>query len=149
MKVLFTTTGSPLSRAIRALDGEPVSHTALLYDDNIVIHSNLLGVRVIFLEEFLRTESIIYSVEIPDNYPKLLILIAKYDRAWYDIPGLLYLGWRYLLFKYFQKPLPTANLGAHTGLFMCTELVTQYLDGRENSLVTPYKLYLQLSEGVN
>jgi len=136
MKVLFTSSNSPLSRLIRKITGEQVSHCALrVYD--CVIHSNLLGVHMEPFESF--NSSIIESVELPDNLEKVINLLAKYDGNFYDFGALFYLGLR-SLFPF----LPKANLWQTTGMFLCTEWITEVVDGKENSMITPHQLYLKL-----
>jgi hypothetical protein len=59
----------------------------------------------------------------------------------YDFTGLLYMGLRYLL-----PFLPRHNLWAISGSFLCTELITEVIDGEEDPDITPYNLYLSLKE---
>jgi hypothetical protein len=83
--------------------------------------------------------SIIESVELPDNLEKVINLLAKYDGNFYDFGALFYLGLR-SLFPF----LPKANLWQTTGMFLCTEWITEVVDGKENSMITPHQLYLKL-----
>lgn len=135
MQILFTKSDYILSKVIRYLTGEPISHCAILYK-NWIVQSNLLGVRAIALDEFEKHSEIIYKVEVESDAEHLLYLLAGYGRARYDLGGLLYLGLR-AIFPF----LPKANLWQSTGMFLCTELVTQFISGSEQSDLTPMQLY--------
>jgi len=139
MDILFTTTQSPLSKAIRGLTEEPVSHCAL-YQDGWVLHSDLLGVRVEPFSVFTKRNTILHVLQAPDAR-ELLSLAEKYAGKKYDYLGLLYLGARYII-----RWLPKANLWQTTGMFLCTELVTSAIHSEEDSMITPYKLYLKLKK---
>lgn len=136
MRILFTKSKSLLSYLICAVTKEPVSHCALEIH-GWVIHSNLYGVHAEPLEDF-RGE-IVYSVEVPYKEEALISGMAKYQGRMYDVGALLYLGLKYLL-----PFLPKKNLWQSSSMFLCTEWVTQVLDGRADSMVTPYKLYERL-----
>jgi hypothetical protein len=139
MRILFTRSNSLLSRLIRKVTGEPVSHCALECS-GWVIHSNLRGLHVELPQTFLRKSEIVYSVEIPYDMGLVMHALSKYEGKGYDIGALLYLGLRSLL-----PFLPKKNLWQSTGLFLCTEWVTQVLSGREDHMITPYGLYKRLS----
>lgn len=59
----------------------------------------------------------------------------------YDFGALFYLALR-VLFPW----LPKKNLWQTSGMFLCTEWVTEVLEGEEDSMITPYKLFLRLKE---
>lgn len=139
MEILFTRNSMPLSRLIRYVTGEPVSHCALLWDGLVVTHMTLEGFRVTAYGSFADGQEIIYRVPVEQT---MLTgdFFKKYGRARYDYGALLYLGLRAVL-----PFLPKANLWQTTGMFLCTEFVTQSLYGEEDSLITPYKLYERIS----
>lgn len=141
MRILFTHGNNPVSWLICKVTGEPVSHCAI-EEANCVIQSNFLGLGALSLEEFEKKSSILYSVEIPEDCTKLLRLFVTDQKAKYDFGAMLYLGLR-CLFPW----LPKANLWQTTGMYMCTEWVTEYINDSEDSMITPYKLYLRLSKG--
>lgn len=141
MQVLFTRSNSILSRVIRRVTGEPVSHCAISCGGWIV-HANLLGVHVELPQTFTTHSQIVYSVDVPYDQDKLMATLAKYDQRPYDFGALLYLGIRFVL-----PWLPAKNLWQTTGMFLCTEWVTEFLFGGEDHTITPYKLYLRLSKG--
>jgi hypothetical protein len=146
MKILFTASSSILSKLIRSVTKEPVSHCAIQIDDSI-IQANLEGVTIEPLSSFMAgsllapTPTIVYQIDLPDNPKKVIQFLASYDRSWYDYLGLIYAGLQLLL------PLPKKNLGHITGSFLCTEVVTEIVEGQPVTELTPYQLYLQLSAG--
>lgn len=139
MRVLFTTSDRPLSRLIRRVTGEPVSHCALLFGP-WVAHSSLKGVQITSLERFLADGNrVIEGLDLGHSDAEAIHLITKQEGKPYDFGALLYLGLRALL-----PFLPKANLWNSTGMFLCTELVETALGGPVNPMLTPHQLYLQL-----
>ncbi len=135
MDIIFTRGSSILSKLIRSLTGEPVSHCAIA-EAGVVIHMNLYGMQTETEEQFETHAEIVYRVSVPEDCTRLLNLYVQYRKSMYDFGGLLYLGLRYLLPR-----LPKANLWQTTGMFLCTEWITEFLTGEEDHEITPYKLY--------
>lgn len=127
-----------MSRIIRRVTKEPVSHCAI-HDSTYIVHSNLLGVNVSKPEDF--HSEIVFSVEIEYDSEKLAASVEKHRGQLYDFGALLYLGLRCIF-----KSLPKKNLWQCSGMFLCTEWVTQVLENREVSDITPYQLYVLLSK---
>ena len=143
MKIVFTANGSPLSRAIRGITGEPVSHVIIVQDDT-VFQSNLFGVGMETLAKFTSGGSaLVYSLDFPDDYPRLIQSMGRLNRSTYDFLALVYVGLALILKHYLKIPLPKRNPWSISGAYMCTEFVTATL-GAEDTMVTPYQLYLQL-----
>jgi hypothetical protein len=145
MKVLFTRSNNPLSRLICAITGEPLSHVALLPMPECVIHSTLTGVDFTTYARFEAAHSYIVDVEIDADYYDILPTIMDASKASYDYKALLFCGVMLLLRRWFPKWVPKQNLWQTTGMYMCTELVTDAL-GEIDSMITPYQLYLKLSK---
>lgn len=143
MQVVFTVGKSLLSRAIQHVLDEPVSHVAIISGD-AVVHSNLLGVHVTDLARFHKHATVLFRVNVPENHQKLLSALAKADRSMYDFGALLFLALAFLARRYLHIPLPKMNLWQATGMYLCTELVTEVIDGEANSLITPYGLFKRL-----
>jgi hypothetical protein len=120
---------------------EPVSHCALEIG-GYVIHSDFLGVRAEESSVFRGRVEVVHEVSVPDNYPLVLSKFsgARVRKAGYDLGAFVYLGLRLLL----PKLVPKKNLWQSSGMYLCTEWVTHVLDGKADSLITPYKLYLRL-----
>lgn len=144
--ILFTASDSILSRAIRDVTGEPVSHCAIRAS-GFVIHFNLLGLRVESWEEFCGHSLVLFEVPVQDNWPALIAMIDHGFHAWYDFPGLLFDGMVMWARSHLPKwaPLPDSNLWQMSGMYLCTEFVTEFLNGKPDSSVTPYQLYQALS----
>ena len=141
MQILFTRSNTILSKTICAITKEPVSHCALKVGP-FVIHSNLLGVRIVPYNVFASSHEIVYNInKIELNESIKTVLKECYGKP-YDIGALIYLGLRFL----FPQLMPKQNLWQTTGMFLCTEFITKMIDMKEDSLITPYKLYLKLTE---
>ena len=149
MKILFTRGQSLLSKAIRSATKEPVSHCALQFsfgELDLVIHSNLLGVQMELVETFLRTCEVVYAIENSEESlkSKMLALLEIREHKLYDFGALLFVGMRLWLRAKLKIPLPKANLWQSSGMFMCTEWVSEFVNGEVDSMITPYGLYLKL-----
>lgn len=147
MQIVFTVGKSLLSRAIQHVLDEPVSHVAIICG-NAVIHSNLLGVHVTDIAKFHKHAAVILRYNTPDEPQKILDALARTDRSMYDFGALLFLGLAFLARRYLHIPLPKMNLWQATGMYLCTELVTEVTDGEADSLVTPYGLFKRLVRGL-
>lgn len=138
MQILFTRSNSLLSRIIRGVTGEQVSHCAL-QAGGFVVHCNLLGLHIEEARSFKQKSTVVYTIGIVDDYTRLFLLFATYRHSQYDFGALFYLGLRYLC-----PWLPKVNLWQTTGMFLCTEWISKYLRGEEYSMLTPSQLYTEL-----
>jgi hypothetical protein len=145
VRILFTTTDKFASRAIRYLTGEDCSHVAIQVG-SIVIESSFTGVRLRTFSDFAAHNKIVHTVVTLASWKVVLRRYVAYQYRSYDFLGLIHLGLRYLCKKYFMLELPKVNLWAVSGMFTCTEFVTQLLDGHEDSLITPKQLYLRITK---
>lgn len=146
MKVLFTR--SPLigSRFIRWGLDEPVSHVAL-EAGGIVLHSTWGDVDLDSVEYFLESREIVYEIDVPDyGLADLADMADSYEGSGYDFKGLICFGWFAFLRKFFNRPMPARNYCNTPRRFLCTEVATLLLYGKEDGIVTPYELYQQLRE---
>lgn len=137
----FTKSNKIGSRIIRKVTGEDVSH-CVLEKNGIVLHSTFTGVEIVPLRVFKEENTILYTISGTKTDVKFAEVIDKYWGAKYDFFALLGLGIRLL----WPRLMPKRNLWQVSGMFLCTEFVTSVLGGRENSEITPYKLYLRLKE---
>lgn len=143
--ILFTRGRSPISGLIQRLTRESVSHCAIGVGD-WVLHATFTGVQWARRAEFEAHSVVVRAVEVPDNWARLIQAAAEHaNRTRYDFRGLAYLGLRYTLRELFGWRLPKRNLWQTTGMFMCTEWVSGYLTGSEDSLITPGGLYTRLT----
>ena len=147
IELLFTTTDKPISRMIRYMTREPVSHVAIRIA-NLVIHSSVTGPELRTYQYFAYHYKIVHKVTISNRWTPYDItdLFTKYDRKLYDYWALAYLGLRYAALRFIGLKLPKANLWAVSGMYTCTEFVTKIVFGKEDSLITPYKLYLKVRD---
>lgn len=145
IEIGFTRSDYKFSQLIRDITREPVSHCIIIVDDLWVIHSNFSGVHAEYIGSFLEHSEILYRVEIPGKTELDVIhFLDKYRDAHYDYGGMLFLGLSLYLRRQLPWLIPKRNLWQCTGMFLCTELITQFLDQKENSLITPLQLYAKL-----
>jgi len=149
MTIQFSKGSSLLSKAICWAFQEPVSHVSILIGKNLVFQSNLMGVSIDWLSNFLSTHTVKFEYHI--KTPKDIdALIDQFAGRPYDTYGALYLLFRGVLRKYLGVPLPKRNPFHHKGWMDCVELYSVL--GLANpgiddlSVVTPYQLYLRLKE---
>lgn len=148
MEVIFTRNNTPISKLIKAVTREDVSHCGILID-GYVFHSNFLGLQMEPLSKFKRHSRIIYRVQVtpvPDMMEKLHSLYTCRNFVLYDFGAILFLATALSLRNYLRIPLPKSNLWASTGMYLCTELVTDIIYDREDAMLTPYKLYKKLKK---
>lgn len=143
MKILFTRNNSILSRLIRSVTGEPVSHCAIQMD-YVVIHSNLLGVHLEFADNFREHSEVIYELENTEADWEKFNKFHKYEFSFYDLGALFFLGISFALRNWFDLPLPKSNLWQASGLYLCTEFIQKSNDLENDAMITPYKEYLRL-----
>lgn len=147
MKILWTRSKLPLSKLICNVTQEPVSHCAISYH-GIVIHADFLGVRLSEEAIFRSSHEVVFEKEVEgeDNEKKILELLNKYQGHFYDFGALLFLGFSLLLRHYCKIPLPKSNLWQSSGMFICTEWVSKFVESKADSMITPYGLYLKLQD---
>lgn len=136
INILFTTSETPGSQLIRAVTKEPVSHCAIQVG-NYVMSAEPAGVGVMPYSLFRAHHKIKFIVPAITEQSNLDKNFGKP----YDYLGLLYLGFRYLLPSVFPKK----NLWQMSGMFMCTETITDLLFEKPDDMITPYQLYLKLT----
>lgn len=147
MEIIFTKNNSIVSKLIRATTREDISHCGVLLD-GYVLHSNFLGLQCEKLSFFKKHSTVVYRVPISFPSPDILDKIAKLHLAprpfFYDFGAMLFLFISLMLRNYLRIPLPKSNLWASTGMYLCTELITDIIHDREDAMLTPYKLYLSI-----
>lgn len=144
----------PLSRLIRWAYKEPVSHFAICFDEKVVMHSNLKGVHIEWLETFKKHSEIVLQIKIKDSdlllEERVYQLAIKHDQRSYDIKALAYMCYRVGLNLSFGIPIPKRNKWGDSNSDLCTELadclfpIADLPSGLDT--ITPYQLYCYLSE---
>lgn len=142
MQLVFTTSDTFVGKAICYLTGEEMTHVAI-YHNKMFLHSALDGVRIDNRKEFTSQRKILATVDV-DSSRTLEEIHEEYGHYRYDYKALLWLGARYFAKKHLKLPFPKVNLWNITGMFTCTEFVTQALDGQADSLITPEQLYRRI-----
>lgn len=139
MRALFTRNSSPVSKLIRFLTGEQVSHCAV-ESSGIIYHSNFYGVHMETSRHFRAVNEVVYETEVSGSDALLITKFDAYEFTGYDFSGLAYLGLR-SVFRF----LPKANLWQQSGMFLCTEWVEEVTGQEHDASLTPYQLYQLLS----
>jgi hypothetical protein len=110
-----------------------------------VMHSNWKGVHVETIREFSKSNRIVHKVVISNENAQLDVQMMQSGGSPYDIGALLFDGIVLLCRRVLHmRKWPKINLWNSSGMFLCTELVTDFLYGTPDPLITPYKLYLKL-----
>lgn len=146
MSIEIATTRSNLimSRVIRAVTGEKASHCVLIIDDLWVVHSNFYGVHAEYIGDFLDVNELVDRVSYPASPERVMDTLSKYKRSGYDYGAMIYLGLALAARRLFPRFVPKQNLWQTTGMFMCTEFISQSVFGQEDSLLTPDRLMERL-----
>lgn len=141
--LLFTTSKYPTSWLIRKITKDDCSHCAILdMRKQTVIHSDFAGVREVKYDKFTKTSKVVHSVVLhTDDIKETKKRMLTYAGKPYDFGALFYLGLRYL-FPWF---VPKQNLWETSGMFLCTEFVTEVLYEEADSEITPHQLYLYVT----
>ena len=92
------------------------------------MHSDLLGQEIEWMPWFLQTHTVVstlvpkekMSLEQEEAYYQSALLKSP-KRPGYDFKAFLYFGWRILLHKFFNKPMPTKNAWNDDQEYLCTE----------------------------
>jgi len=149
MEIIFTKQGGIISKLIRKITGEPVSHVAFIYMGN-VYHSNHKGATICTLKKFLQDSEIVHRLKLPKKYDLCFhYRFARLEDSTYDLPAALYAGWRILLNKYLGVGFPDANKFNFKNAYMCTELAQKVLQIDVDSFITPYALYLKIKDMID
>lgn len=149
MLLIWTRNKSPLSRLIRWGLREPVSHFAIVFDESLVFHSNLLGVHLEWFNTFKKKQEIVYTIPLrhttlEEQEVVFRSIVDRFNGKMYDYGAFLYLCYRVALKRLFGKPIPAHNRWNDQGKYLCHELA-EGLPGPfrvENlEIITPYQLY--------
>lgn len=140
MRILFTRSNKIVSRLIRRVTKEPVSHCALQIGETVV-HANFIGVHPESFYSFTKGGvEIVATIELPDDYKKMFHLACAGWGKQYDFGAMFYLMARALI-----PWLPKKNLWQSSGMYLCSEWVSEAM-GEGDAMITPHKLYLKLKD---
>jgi len=132
------------------------SHVAFLFEfdgNRIVIESDIAdGVQLATYDEAIGKNKLIAAIDLrfseEESYRKFESAKKEFVGKWYDVLGVMYLGWRIALFKLFKKKIPTKNRWGFKKMFFCSEFYTAIVGGRpqEYGMADPNNLMLLLLE---
>lgn len=157
MLLIWTKSSMPLSKAIRWLAGEPVSHFGVVFDKSLVFHSNLYGAHLEWFDTFKKHCEIVYSMDIKgmtleQEEAVYRSIVSRFDGYKYDFRAFFYFGWRLLMRKIFRKPLPAKNRWDNEKHLLCTEIASgfpePFLYKADSSITTPYALFKYYKEAI-
>src|SRR3989344_4080601 len=158
IKLVFTKSNAPLSKLIRWGLKEPVSHAAIVFDDKIVFHSNLLGVDLISYQNFIKKVDVLFELKFNlslEEEEEIYQNISIRDGNSYDFKAFSYFIKCGLQYRIYNKPLPIYNPWNSKEKFLCGELLEflpDYLFPNSKkpdfSITSPYKLFLLLKNEV-
>ena len=145
-----------LSRLIRWMTGEPVSHFAMVFDDKLVVHSNLFGVHLEWYKSFKSHHEIVLrlnkDMSLEEEESIYQSILDAYDGYGYDFSGLLFFGYRLILKMFLGTPMPIKNEWGSDRKFLCTELFVKLppsIIGEGNfsgGMITPYYIFKIVSD---
>lgn len=158
MKLIWTKSRQPLSILIRWGLKEPVSHFAIVFDNKIVFHSNLLGAHIDWFNYFKTQCDVVFekdfnlSLDVEENIYQSIL--DKNVGKKYDFKAFAYFIWRGILWRFLNIPFPEKNKWAKDGAFLCTGLAAELpvqefpeLNGiKDTEMTSPYQLYLKFKE---
>lgn len=149
MRALFVSTDKLLSKTIKSLTGENVSHVAIEFPEcGIVVHSDLLGLHIQTSRNFRKAHQIVYELETIQvvNFldERIQKLMESYEFHMYDYGAFFFLGFSLLARDYLKIPLPKSNLWQESGMFLCVGWLSEVAFDKEDDMITPYKLYQKM-----
>jgi len=144
--ILFTRSPKIGSKLIQAVTGEPVSHCAIYVPCfGTVWHSTVPCIINVPYDDFIATHDVVYTVDADIGWDQISEMNKLFGRP-YDMVSLLLVGLR-LLATRFKIPFPKIDLRSLSGMYLCTEFVSDIMLSDIDSYITPYKLYLKLKGG--
>lgn len=156
LKILFTTNEKPLSKALRYLFNEPVSHVGILFQSlDLVVDSSTTGVKITRKKTFVKKNTPILEIQLDDyRFDELVIfneLLDKIECKGYDFGAYFWFALEGLKHKLFRKNLSLGNPSQNDEQVLCTEIfypIFPYLLTKNINLykydlaaLTPFMLY--------
>lgn len=158
LAIIGTFNDSIGSIGIRYFLDEPISHIAFMFDERIVIHSTIAGVKLISAKEFNKHQNI-YTIKRFSNLTleqeeEVFQSLLKVKDAEYDKSAFAYFTFCAIRRKMFKIPLPKENPFGDKNKYLCTELAGLLPDflfnsvfnngqnpfkGQDLEIITPYQ----------
>jgi hypothetical protein len=163
MMFLFTTSDKIGARAIRYLTGSPASHFVVSFDESpngfgIVFHSSFHGVRIEWLNDFLKRNRIIFALK-PKRELGLEGEEAVYQALVSSFYGKNYDWSLFAAFTFYAirkritgKDFPQKTPMNNAHAYLCTEIAKRIQQVKPEyfgvtlpeTFVTPYEMYLSM-----
>lgn len=147
--VIFCDSDNLVARGIKAVTESDMSHCALLFDDEIVLHYRFLGFESMHVEEFesiYQTKAMLKPKEA--IFASSHTVIQRHKKKPYDFFGMLYVGLHLGFQAVTGMNLPGINRWEAKRKRFCVEFCAEVLLGDSCSLMTPEALYrLLISRG--
>ena len=140
VEIAFTKSSYYMSSLIRSVTHEDVSHCVIIIDDLWVIHSNFFGVHSEYIGDFEEHSTIVTRIPYLISRDRVYETLDRYHRSGYDYGAMLYSGLVLIARRLCPKFVPNRNLWQTTGMFLCTEFISEVLTGKEDALITPGQL---------
>jgi len=153
MKLLWSNCNLPLSTIIQLATGQKESHFSIVFNDKLVIQSNLYGVGLAWFNSFRKKHNIINEITVICPLEKeeevFSNIMDQFDGKNYDFFALLYFGWSILKNRIFHTPMPKVNKWGRADWYLCNEiyacLPSWLVPKIEMDMVTPGDLYKLIS----
>ena len=160
MKLIWTKSSAPLSALIRWGLSTDCSHFLIVFNSpagGLCFHSNLLGTHPKFWKNTKKQLSVVHEIDLdlPIEVEDRVwdIVVDRYDGKGYDFKAFAYLGWRIILKKLFNKPMPVKNKWAEDQKFLCDEIYAALVEcqvvpdlGIDIAMSSPHEIFELLSE---
>jgi hypothetical protein len=158
MRLLWTSSDSLGSRAIKSATSADCSHVAISFDrlgsiENKVFHSTLeSGAVQIPLDRFAREYKVVHAIGLPmisvaQERDLYVLYLERYKGDYYDVPAMFYWIYRATLLKLFSVPLPRHNSLAVKHANLCTEMLKPICNllnislGYDFEMISPHRAY--------
>lgn len=157
MKFVVTKSNTILGRLITWGLNEPVSHFSIVFDNKLVISSNLLGVHLSWFPTLMKSSLTMYEIEVPMDLAReeeiYQSIITSFDGAPYDFKQFFKFLWAGFKFKFFKIPIDTTKTSIQNNAYLCTEIIQVLpdwvvsLDTKQKTLglVSPWYLFSVLA----
>lgn len=136
----------------------------MVFNDNLLFQSNLLGTNLDYFPNFLKTNTVVYEIEVligDQGEDKVYNqIMTEFDGKSYGWTAYLYFAYRGLLRRLFGTPLPDHNPWAQQDTYLCVglsqALIVPGMSGwvmdsvetiPDTEMITPYGLYLHIKNG--
>lgn len=160
MRLLWVKSNLPLSLLIRWGLKEPCSHFAVVFDDKLVIHSDLMGVGLKWYPEFVKSHTVVHERDYDiDTFAQEAVyqgVLDVYAGSSYAYKAFFYFCWRALLWRILGVAMPEKNPYDVKGQFLCTQIAQTLPDfvvpadikAEDLGIVSPEQLWLKIEKVV-